>query len=104
MRLSLPLYHQKTALTDGFNASVDSRLSNVPHRDLSKIYHEVTDLSINKECPRGPDGIRTRTLSVRQRRPAINLPAQYTEAKLFKQIWHVKTMKIFEEGWNASRL
>jgi len=33
--------HQKTALTDGFTATVDGKLSNVPQTELSIIYHKT---------------------------------------------------------------
>lgn len=77
--------HQKTALSDGFNVTVDSRLSIVPHTVLI-LYHKIDKLSIIRKRLRGADGIRTRIACVRDRQSAINLPPQFTEAKTLSQI------------------
>ena len=78
--------HQKTALADGFNASVGSKLSIVSQAGLTIIYHKITKMSNIKKCLRGPDGSRTRTSCLRYRQSTVNLPAQFTEAQLFSQI------------------
>ncbi len=77
-------FHQKTALADGFIASVGSKLSIVSQAGLFIIYHKLTKMSNNKRL-RGPDGIRTRTSCLRYRQSAVNLPAQFTEAGVLLQ-------------------
>lgn len=79
--------NQKTALTDGFNVVVDSRLSLTSQAGLSLIYYKTSVLSNNEQHLRGPDGIRTRTSCLRNRQSTVNLQAQVTEAKL---LYHQK--------------
>lgn len=83
------LSHQKTALADGFNDMVDSRLSTVSHT-VNKLYSKSGKKSIIS-CLRGVDGIRTRSFCVRDRWSAISLPPQLTEAGVLIQsfLWKV---------------
>ena len=81
-KLGYQIEHQKTALSDGFIASVGSKPTLIPQAEVSRIYHKMFEMSTIKKCLRGPDGIRTRTFCLRSSQSTINLPAQITEALL----------------------
>ena len=79
-------FHQKTALADGFNASVGSKPTLAPQVKVNVLYYKMAYLSkVTKQCLRGPDGIRPRTFYLGGNWSTINLPAQITEAGVLLQ-------------------
>ena len=78
--------YQKTALANGFIASIGSKPISIPQVKVCSLYHKKAHLSNTKKRLRGPDGIRTRTFYLGGDWSTINLPAQFTEAQLLSQI------------------